>query len=182
MKGETISAIIEFMDRKNRPSIANLFFLVCGVLEILSFLSTITPFHISVTILDEIMWEKMLAEGDLLVNITFGVFILYGIICVVRRGITNAMREKRNSEIREIFAKVHAYSDVAELLCAIVSLVFIFSVFVQVYKASDLFISNKACIVYLLIGYKAYDFLFQYSKFKNLEIIDRVVNNYTELD
>lgn len=177
-----ISTIIKFLERKDRPSIASLLFLVCGILEVLSLVSTISLFRISTTFLDEITWEKMLEDGELIVSITFWVFVLYGIICCVRKCITKAMWKKRNFEIREIFAKAHAFSDVAELLCAIVSLFFMFSVFVQVYKSSILFISNKSCIIYSLIGYKACDFLFQCSKFKNLEIIDRVVKKYPELD
>lgn len=63
--------IIDFLKQKDRPSISNLLYTLCGAIGILCILSLIAPFNISLNFIEKIAWEWNLNDKSLFVAITY---------------------------------------------------------------------------------------------------------------
>lgn len=172
---------IELLKHKNRPALSILLYLFSGMLALLSGISLISPFHINVGFLDNIAWKGSIGNDDLSIMITFEIIVIYFVFKIFKIAIIRYYQEKANSELRMIYARVYTIEDILDLLCAILCLFFMLSVFIQIYYAKILFISYKACLVYVLILSKDLNFCYRHFHVKNLRIIDNALSEYNDM-
>lgn len=172
---------IELLKCKNKPALSVLLYIFSGMIGLLSIISLISPFHINVGFLDNIVWKDNIANDDLLIKITFQIVVICFIFKILGRTIINFYQKKTNMEVRIIYVRVYTIEDILDLLCSIFCLLLMLSVFIQIYNTRILFISWKACFVYIWILSKVFDFWYRRFEVVNLKIIDNVLRKYSDM-
>lgn len=179
---EITKTIIELLDRKDRPSVSTLIYLFCGFIEILCFISCISPVHFSWSLIDKVKWDSNLKSNDMIVKITFWILILYFMMYIIREITVRVFEGESNSKLRIIYANIYTIDDIVELFASIISLVFMIAVFVQMYKTQNLFVSNKSCMIYAVIAIKSGGFIVGCFRRHNLKVIDKVIKKFPDFD
>ena len=182
MLGELTKAIVKILDRDNRPSLSKLIYLSCGLLGVICLISMVSPFHFSWSLIDNVSGDANWADDNSVLNITFWMVIAHLFVFVLRKIAVRVFQNISNSELRIIYSTAYTIDDIVEFVAAVFSLVFMFSVFIQMYKTQMLFQSGKAYFIYIIIGIKCMDFIFNHFRARNLKVIDNVINKYPDLD
>ena len=180
MLGEITKAIVKILDRDNRPSLSKLMYLLCGLLGVFCLISMVSPFHFSWSLIDNVSWNANWADDNRVLNFAFLMTIIH--IFVLRKIVVRAFQNISNSELRIIYSMAYTIDDIVELIAAIFTLVFMFSVFIQMYKTQIFFQSGKAYFVYAITGINCVDFIFNHFRARNLKVIDNVIKKYPNLD
>ena len=182
MLGELTKAIVKILDRDNRPSLSKLMYLSCGLLGVICLISMVSPFHFSWSLIDNVSWDANWADDNRVLNFAFWMTIIHIFVFVLRKIVVRVFQNISNSELRIIYSTAYTIDDIVELIAAIFTLAFMFSVFIQMYKTQIFFQSGKAYFVYAIIGINCVDFIFNHFRVRNLKVIDNVIKKYPDLD
>lgn len=174
--------IVDFLKQKDRPSISNLLYTLCGAIGILCLLSLIAPFNISLNFIEKIGWEWNLNDKSLFVTITHYILLSHVVVLILRYLAVHIFKNKPNCTIRKIYTFAYSIDDTIELISAVFSLLFVIAVFLQIYNTGVLFISKKSILVYIIVTIKTFLFIFNCFKARNLKIINKVLEKYPDLD
>lgn len=174
--------IIDFLKQKDRPSISNLLYTLCGAIGILCILSLIAPFNISLNFIEKIAWEWNLNDKSLFVAITYYIVLTHVIVLILRYLAVHIFKNKPNGTIRKIYTFAYSIDDTIELISAVFSLFFVMAVFLQIYNEGGLFISKRSIFIYIVVTIKTFLFVFNCFKAHNLKIINKVLEKYPDLD
>lgn len=159
-----------------RPSISNIIYFLCGIIEIIIVISLLSPFHISCNFLDKIEMNTNVTNNDLFVRIAFWGLIVYIIVRVIRKILFYAFPQKDESELRYFHAAIYAIDDIIDALSALLSFLFVFAVFIQFYKSQIVFTSFFAWAIYIIVAIRFLAFIWARTFVKNLEVIDKALN------
>lgn len=182
MLAEFTKGIINLLGKEKRPFISTLIYLLCGLLGIVSLISIISPFHFNCSLIDGVEWNETLTDSAKIVSLTFAILIAYLIVYILRKTVVYAFKNIKNSQLRVIYSIAYTIDDIMELVAAIFALVFMISVFIQMYKTQTFFQSGKAYFIYVIIGIKCLDFIFNHFRAHNLKVIDNVIKQYPDLN
>lgn len=182
MLGELTKAIVKILEQDNRPSLSKLIYLSCGLLGVISLISMISPFHFSWSLFENVSWNANWDSNNSVLNFTFEMLITHLCVFALRKITLHICKNTSNSKLRIIYSTAYTIDDIVELAAAILSLVFMFSVFIQMYKTQTFFQSGKAYFIYAIIGNKCINFIFNRFRVRNLQIIDSVIEKYPNFD
>ncbi len=174
--------IIDWINRKDRCYVSTLAYILCAILVFLSVASTISPFSISISFIDNIVWKSNLTSTSLLVNITFIIDMLSLIVSFARNVALKKAEDLPNAKYKEKCSNYHTVDDIVDMFAAICSLFFMISVFLQMYKTQVFFATFQSLIIYVFIVYKMLSNLWYIFKARNLSIIERVLEKYKDFD
>lgn len=167
---------IDYLESKSRPSLSNLMYLISGSLLLICFVTKITSFRIGVSFIDNIEWKGNLNSDDKLVQITFLVVLGYILFHIVREKLVHIYQEETELKLRNIYVNIYTVGDILDLICSLIVLVFMLSVFIQMYNTEIMFISFKACSIYVVVIFKVFSFISFRFKVRNMEVIDKALN------
>ena len=172
----------KFIEWEHKPCVSNIIYFIGGILGLLSIFSLISSFSISVNFLDKIILKLSLNDSSYAVQIPFVLTIIYLVVYITRKIIICVFQNESNKKLRAIYATMYTIDDVVDFFCSAFSLLFMFSVFIQIYNTGVLFVSYKAVAIYVLITIKTVAMLVVHFKVRNLKIIDGVIKKYPDLD
>lgn len=182
MLTEIAKSIIQMFSKERRPFVSTLIYLIGGLLEVMSLISIVSPFHFGWSFIDEVNWNKNLTDNEKIVSLTCVILVVYLVVYILRKAIVYVFKNTTNSQLRVIYSIAYTIYDIVELIAAFFCCVFMISVFIQMYKTHIFFQSGKAYFIYGIIGIKCIDFSFNHLRIRNLKIIDSVIKKYPDLD
>lgn len=168
----------DYAKLKHKPSISNIFHFTNGILGFFCIISSISPFEISASILDDINWNANLTPTDTIVVLTFLSLIFHLLVCIIRKIIVCAYQEKTENQIRQVYSFIYTIEDIVDLISSVLTFVFIFAVFLQMYKTGKAFLSWISGCVYIMIAVRFLSFIGGHFRVRNLEIINDVLKKY----
>lgn len=169
-----LSFFEKWMDRKNRPYISVINYVVSGVLLVFTAFSLISPFKCSIKFLDNIDWTRDLSNDDPIIQVVFALSILYVIIYVIKRMLLWALSTTSTNVYNYTYAVLETLCDIVDLCCSFAHLALCLSVFLQMYNSNTFFFSHKAVFLYLWVGAKSIDFVWRRFYIRNATIINSV--------
>lgn len=169
-----------YFEEKQAPYLSVCSYLTAGAIGVLCCISQIAPFSCRSEFIDSIVWSSNLERTDFVVIFPLITIILYIIYLCIRKCVlrTFEITKKNYKPVVHLIA----VGDMLDLLASIASLLFMVSVFLQMYHTGSIFISDIAVVAY---GWTAYKFLaFFYVRFanKNVEIINNTLTKYPDSD
>ena len=167
-----------FFKEKQTPYLSVGCYLLAGAIGVLCCISQVAPFSCSSEFIDSIVWKGDLAQTDFVVIFPIITIALY-IVCL---GIRKRMLRKFEitKENYKPFVHLIAVEDMLDLLAGIASLLFMISVFLQMYHTGIVFVSNVTLITYAWTAYKFLAFFYCRFANKNVQIINNALTKYPD--
>lgn len=172
----------KFIGLENKPCASNVIYLISGTLGLFSVISAISPLSVSCSLLDKVAMKSLLNNNEPLVRYAFLLSIIYMLVCLIEKICVCIFKDASNQQLRKVYAITYTIEDIVDLFCSIAALTLLVSVFIQGYHTGQLFMSYKAITVYFIVIYKTISLLAAHFKVRNLKIIDRVIENYLDLE
>lgn len=178
---DVLKAFLEWLKQKDRSYVATLFYVLCAILGFLAIGSMISPFSVNVKFLADIKWNTNLTNDSLLVNIVFVLCIIsFALSCIayiVQKTVGNITLDLHNKVCRETHIILDSVADLFDFCTSFFVLLFMISVFLQIYNTQGAFVSGRGQVIYLYIGYKALSYLYTIFYNKNSKLIDELLTN-----
>ncbi|MBQ6885039.1 MAG: hypothetical protein IJN56_04800 [Clostridia bacterium] len=166
----------DLLEPQKRPSLSNIIYFVCGIIEIIIIISIISPFHISCDFMNNIEMNADISNTGCLIHIAFWGLLVYIIVREIRKKLFRAFPQKDESELRYFHAFIYVVDDIVDVFSSIFSLLFILAVFIQFYKTQVVFASFYACVIYVIVAVRFFALIGSRAFAKNLEIIDKALS------
>ena len=166
---------IDYLESKSSPSLSTLMYLISGFLLLICFITKITSFRMRISLVDNIEWKRNINNDDKIVEITFFIVLGYILFYIVRKKLVYIYQEETEIKLRSIYANIYTLDDIFDLICSLFVLVFMLSVFIQMYNTEIMFITFKACVIYVVVTFKVFLFILCRFKVRNIEVIDKAL-------
>lgn len=176
-----MSQIIDILKDKNRPALSNIIYFICCLFYVSIFILYIAPFNITISILQKISISNITNTNKLVIA-TAIILVLYVVVYIISQAIIRTRKYDDNESVRKFFPIIYAFDDIFDLIASIISLVFVFSVFIQFYKTGDLYSTKVAWAIHGFIIAKSICFLYHYFKGRNLVEINKVLKKYPDFE
>ena len=180
MEKEIIKEILRLL--KDKVYITTLIYIICAVLSLLSLVAIILPFSVNMSFMDNVTWKNSLGAGQLLLHITFALCLINTVVCITRRAIMINLYNLSNQSFRRICGVLYTIEDMVELISSLFALMFVLSVFLQIHKTQPPYLSAESVVIYIFVGWKFSNYLWNVFRSRNLEIIDKALQRHKELD
>lgn len=162
-----------FLKEKHRPAISVLCYLLAGTIGIICFVSPVAPFSCNSEFVDSIIWHGNLEDTDFVVIFSMLSIILYLICTAIRSFVLHTVDVTMQNY--KFIVLLFTIEDMFDLFAGASSLLFLCSVFLQMYHTGNVFISNLAVFIYLWTAYKFLAFFYARFANKNRKIINNAI-------
>lgn len=166
-------AVDKFINDKHGTSISVLCYLLAGAIGIICGVSFVAPFYCRSEFLDSIIWRGNLENTDFVVIFSLVSIILYLICIGIRRFVLRIVDV--TMENYKLIVHLITIEDMFDLLAGVASLLFLFSVFLQMYHTGNLFVSDLAVFIYLWTAYKFLAFFYDRFASKNMQNVNNLI-------
>ena len=175
--GNVISTLLEsLINNKHKPHISVLVYFVSGIIGSICIVSNYAPFCCNSDFIDGIVLKENLSDLQFVVQFAILMITVQMIYIAIQNILlTNIMVTRVNCKL---FALLFTFGDLIDLLCSIASLLFILTVFIQMYHTGSVYLSSKAIVIYLWIAYKFFTFICARYTNKNIEIINNALKKF----
>lgn len=154
------------------------FYIFSGVIGGLCLITQIVPFRCSSSLIDSIVWNGTLSDTSLVVWLSFALILLRVIYYWIRYEILH--RQNVTKDNRVFIRHVLSVEDMIDLLTSTMNLLFMVSVFLQMYNTGELFISILSTVIYLWIVYHIVTLIFVRFESKNEKIISNSFERFPD--
>ena len=167
--------ITEFLKSKKRPFISDILYFIIGIVEMLYIMHLYLPFsiHMDLEIANHIKMKLPLNDCMIFVNlicISFLLNIIWDVFMLHRLCKPDA---KNNPKYYDNKVMWLTYTDILDLVSAVLSFLFIASVIVQLVETKELFLNWRACLIYFVCGCKFLSIIYYRYYFHYLESISK---------
>ena len=176
MEKEIVKALLDFLKLDKRPAISKILYFACGIIGIFCIVCLIVPFDIDVIFLRDIRWNENLCDKDLLVESCFWIIIGHMFWSVVKKLLVCYFSKENNVKLKEAYANIYTVDDIMDLIMSVVLLLFIVCVLAQIYQTGILYMSIRACFIYIVIAFKFLSFVAYRFRANNLKVIGELLN------
>ena len=166
---------------KNKPHVSTLTYILSGAIGILSGVSLVAPFHCSTSFLDAIAWDENLTDKSIVVQLAFIASLTYIVYVLIRSCLARLYQGAPATKFRRIYTFLYTVDDVIDLASAATSLLFMISVFLQIYNTGLLFVSRKSIAIYTWIAIRTISFVARRFAYQNAKIINNIIEKYPDL-
>lgn len=173
-----INEIISLLEKKDRPFLSNIFYIISGIIMFAVLLLYILPFKFNVPLLNSIDIKLKLTNDELIVKITTIIVIVYIAIYVLRKILLRFSGKMDNNTFKNVFSNLYTIEDTLDFVASVFSVVFMFCVMVQFYKTSQFFTTKNAYFLYIFFGFKVSVFIIYKIYARNNSIINDVLKEY----
>ena len=153
-------------------------YILSGIIGVLCYISTIASFSCSSDFVDSIVWKVNLSNNDLVVYLPIIAASAYLLGLIIRYCVLRLINVE--DKTRKFFVHLLTVVDMIDLLAAIGSLLFIVSVFLQMYNTGEIFSSAIAKVNYLWIAFNFVTLIYVRYANKNAKIIDNAIKKYPD--
>ncbi len=174
------NAFNHLLEDNTKPPISTLLYLFSGILLGLCMVSNITPFHCGIEWLNNIVWEENLCDSSVIVQLTSLTIQLYIIVYFLRKILVRSFQTLNKQTLSILYVALYTVDDFVLLVSSIFSLIFSFSIFLQMYHIGLQFISSKSSWLYTWILIQSSSFILHRFAYNNSKIISRVLKNYPD--
>lgn len=163
---------------KERRYLSATCYILSGIIGVLCCISTIAPFSCSSDFADSIVWKVNLSNKDLVVYLPLISVLAYLAGLLIRYCVLHLIDVE--DKTRKLFVHLLTVVDMIDMLTAIASLLFIVSVFLQMYNTGEIFTSVIAWINYSWIAFNFVTLIYVRYANKNAKIIDTAINKFPD--
>ena len=163
---------------KERRYVSATCYILSGMIGLLCCISTIAPFSCSSDFVDSIVWKVNLSNNNFVVYLPTVAASAYLLGLVIRHCVLRLIEVE--DKTRKFFVHLLTVVDIIDLFAAIGSLLFIVSVFLQMYNTGEVFASTIAIINYSWIAFNFATLIYVKYANKNAKIIDNAIKNYSD--
>ncbi len=171
-----------FFGEQHNKNVSAVIYLTSGLVGILAVLSLVMPFSCSADFLDSIVLKRNLSDSEFTLKFAFYTIIMCMVSGSARWVVIRKFTYESNKKIRHVYTHAYALDDIVDLTTAVASLLFIISVFLQIYHTGMPFVSMKAGAVYIWVLYKFLRLLYVFFANSTLKIIDKVCKDYPDME
>ena len=163
---------------KERRYLSATCYILSGMIGLLCCISTIAPFSCSSDFVDSIVWKANLSNKDFVVYLPLTAALAYLTGLLIRYCVLHSIDVE--DKTRKLFVHLFTVVDMIDMLAAIASLLFIVSVFLQMYNTGELFSSAIARINYSWIAFNFVTLIYVRYANKNAKIIDTAIKKFPD--
>jgi len=175
--GNVISTLFDhLLNSKHKPYISVLLYLISGIIGGICVVSNYTPFYCSSEFIDNVILMECLSDSQLIVQFPIWMIIIQIIHSVLQSILLNVFEVTTDNQ--KWFTRLFTIGDLIDLLCSIASLLFMASVFIQMYHTGSIYLSCNAKVIYIWVAYKFLAFMYARYANKNIEIIKNSIKKY----
>ena len=177
---KVLDVIRDYLNKENKISLSLLFFFVGGTFEFVYFLSKIVPFTIKkeswllINLIKKVNLQYTLNDNSEIVNIAFFSILVYLLLAVIGKFIMRLLEYKKNSIFGKAEVILYTLTDCLELFISIISIVFMFSTYVELYYTGNILFTYKTTIIYFMTAYKSLDLVYHRIYFRYKIIASKV--------
>lgn len=172
----SLKDFIKIMDKKKIALSISLYLISAGFL-LMCLIIYMLPFRIDVSFIDNIKWNANLNDNNFLINIAVVSCAIYLLEYIGRKVIVWICAEQGIVKMRNIYANIYTVNNIVELINSLLILLAVMTIFIQYYKTGILFLTGKSIVIYGVVLVKTGIFIVLHFRYKNLKIIDNVLNN-----
>jgi len=175
--GNVITTLVDhLLNSKHKPYISVLLYLISGIIGGICVVSNYAPFSCSSEFIDNIILKESLSDSQLVVQFAIWMIIIQLIHSVIQSILLNIFEATTDNQ--KWFTHLFTIGDLIDLLCSIASLLFMATVFIQMYHTGSIYLSGNAKVIYIWVAYKFLAFIYARYANKNVEIIKNSINKY----
>ena len=163
---------------KERRYLSATCYILSGIIGLLCCISTIAPFSCSSDFVDSIVWKVNLSNNALVVYLPFISALAYLTGLLIRYCVLHLINVE--DKTRKLFVHLLTVIDMIDMFASIVSLLFIVSVFLQMYNTGEIFSSVISWINYSWIAFNFVTLIYVRYANKNAKIIDNAIKKFPD--
>lgn len=168
-----ISEIISILEKKDRPFLSNIFYIISGIIMFVVFSLYVLPIKFNIPLLNNIDIKHKLTKDEPIIVITFFMIFAYLIVYVYRTVLLYFSKNMSDTKYKIVFSILYTIEDTLDLAVSIFSVIVMLCIIVQFYKTNQFFTAKIAYFLYAFFSLKVFIFII----YKIYAINNKIVND-----
>lgn len=164
-----LKEIFDIVEKKERPTLSKLIYLLTGMIMLTGIFLKIAPFKLSIPFLENLV--NHIKDNSAIVIILFWVWIIYIGSLVLRKVIIRCSSNVSDDDFGKTCIILYSICGVLDFITSVLSFAFIIFIAVQIYKTNIVLLTGKVIFIYVMIMLQCFDFIVFRIYNKNKKIV-----------